>query len=82
MEKNTVRITIGNWTFDAFITENGNLGLTIDEPNKPEDGGSCKSIDVFVNDKLNIVTDAERDIDLQDEIEYESERQYHEVIRT
>lgn len=47
----------GPYEVDLFITEFGNLGITVYEPNKTGDDENAKSVDIFV-DKNDLRVDS------------------------
>ncbi len=47
-----VQIKLGNWKFEAFITDGGSLGFTVEHPM-----GGGESADIFVSKQLKVVAD-------------------------
>jgi hypothetical protein len=44
-------IKIGNWNLDLFVTDDGNLGITVYEHGKTGSDEDVHAVDIFVNKK-------------------------------
>jgi hypothetical protein len=52
LEVNGIRI--GNWEIDVFITDDGNLGLTVYEYGKTGNDKDIHAVDIFVKKDLKV----------------------------